>query len=89
MGEMHKGIDCPKSVVGYLSLDLKGQVPKQSTRVAGKTALIQTNLLWVFFHLADLLKCLGKVSILMSPCCFEAATLPPHSKNLKGFLKYL
>ena len=45
MGEMHKGIDCPKSVVGHLSPDWKDWVSKQNTGVVGETALMETNLL--------------------------------------------
>ena len=35
---MHKGIDCPKSVAGYLSPDWKGQVSKQITGAVGEIA---------------------------------------------------
>ena len=55
MGEIHKGIDCLKSVVGHLSPDWKGRDSKQRTVAVGETALIQTNLLWAY-PLADLLK---------------------------------
>ena len=72
---MHKGIDCPNSILGHLNPDWKGQVSKQSTEVVGETALMQTcwNTFWQSVH------CGGSF-------CFEAANLPPHSKNLEGIL---
>ena len=45
MWEMNIAIDCPRSVVGYLSPDWKGQVSKQCTSVVGETVLMQTDLL--------------------------------------------
>ena len=57
-------IDCPRSVVGYLSPDWKGQVSKQCTSVVGETVLMQTGLLLGFLssgRLAEMLsKCFAK-----------------------------
>ena len=88
MAEMHKGIDFPKSVVGHLFPESKGQVSKQSTTVVGEITLIQTNPLRSFPSSGRLVETLsGNVSILTGLCFFKTANLFPHSKNLKGILQ--
>ena len=77
MAEMHKGIDFPKSVVGHLFPESKGQVSKQSTAVVGEITLIQTNPLRSF----------PSSGRLVETCFFKTANLFPHSKNLKGILQ--
>ena len=85
MAKMHKRFDCLKSVVRHLPSDWQDWVSKQGTRVVDETALMQANLLWASPSSGRLVQILlGKVSILMGPCCFKTANLSPHSKNLEG-----